>query len=80
VVVEGVAMTTELPLREGEWVETLPGAPLPDHYYLPCQARGRVVIVDDDSTAEPSEWVTVLFSRSGRPVRLHRRWIRRVSR
>jgi hypothetical protein len=72
-------MTAEQPLREGEWVETLPGAPLPDHYYLPTGARGRVVVIDDDSTAEPSQWVTVLFSRSGRPVRLHRRWVRRLA-
>ncbi len=68
----------DAPLREGEWVETLPGAPLPLHHYLPGGARGRVVVVDDESTAEPSQWVTVLFTRSGRPVRLHRRWVRPV--
>jgi hypothetical protein len=72
-------MTTELPLREGEVVETLPGAPLPAHYYLPPRARGRIVIVDDESMPDSCQWVTVLFSRSGRPVRLHRRWVRRVS-
>ena len=71
-------MTDELPLREGELVETLPGAPLPVHYYLPAQARGRVVVVDDEAEPTYCQWVTVLFSRSGRPVRLHRRWIRRV--
>jgi hypothetical protein len=73
-------MTTELPLREGEWVEALPGAPLPVHYYLPPRARGRVVIIDDASMPDSCQWVTVLFSRSGRPVRLQRRWVRRVSR
>jgi hypothetical protein len=72
-------MLDELPLREGEWVEALPGAPLPDHYYLPPQARGRVVVIDDAAEAAYSQWVTVLFSRSGRPVRLHSRWLRRVS-
>ena len=72
-------MTPESPLREGEWVEALPGAPLPVHYYLPPGARGRVVIIDDESLPDACQWVTVLFSRSGRPVRLHRRWVRRVS-
>ena len=71
-------MRDELPLREGEIVETLPGAPLPVHYYLPPRARGRVVIVDDEAEPAYCQWVTVLFSHSGRPVRLHRRWIRRV--
>lgn len=71
-------MIEELPLREGEIVETLPGAPLPVHYYLPPRARGRVVVVDDEAMPGYCQWVTVLFSRSGRPVRLHRRWIRRI--
>jgi hypothetical protein len=69
-------MDSDRPLREGERVELLPGAPVPQHqYYIKPGAQGRVVIMDDQT-----EWVTVLFNRSGRPVRLHRRWLRRVLR
>ena len=69
-------MAKERPLREGDRVELLPGAPVPAHHALYPGARGRVVIVDAPS--EPTAWVTVVFSRSGRAVQLQQRWLRRV--
>ena len=74
--VVAMVMAKERPLREGDRVELLPGAPVPARFYLHPGARGRVAIVDAPS--EPSVWVTVVFSRSGRAVQLQRRWLRRV--
>jgi hypothetical protein len=65
-------------LREGDLVELLPDAPVPQHqYYIKPGARGQVLITDEDLD-EDTGWVTVLFGNSGRPLRVHRRWLRRV--
>jgi hypothetical protein len=67
-------------LRDGDTVELLPGAPVPTlHHHLQPGARGRVVVADTAPEHEPTGWVTVLFGHSGRPVRLHERWLRRIS-
>jgi hypothetical protein len=74
----GPLMDSDRPLREGERVELLPGAPVPQHqYYIKPGAQGRVVITDE-GLDEDTGWVTVLFGNSGRPIRVHRRWLRRV--
>ena len=69
-------MAEDRPLQEGDIVELLPGAPLPPRLHVPPGARGRVIMVDP--ATEPGEWVTVLIGRSGRAIRIQRRWLRRV--
>ncbi|HEY7063621.1 MAG TPA: hypothetical protein VII06_19235 [Chloroflexota bacterium] len=63
-------------LRERDIVELLPDTPLPFGYRVPAGARGRVVIIDEDSDS----WVTVQFGRYRRPVCVPRRQVRRVER
>jgi hypothetical protein len=63
-------------LREADFVELLPGTPLPPGFRIPEGARGRIVVLD----REPSGWVTVQFGRFRRPVRVPRGQVRRVER
>ncbi len=62
-------------LREHDLVELLPGAALPPGHHVPAGARGRILILDQ----ETSSWVTVQFGRYRRPVCLLRRQVRRVA-
>ncbi len=76
--VVAVVKGKERPLREGDRVELLPGAPVPAHYHLPPGARGRIAVLD--AAPAPPAWVTVVFGRLRRAVRLEPRWLRRVER
>ena len=69
-------MRGEPPLREGDIVELLHGAPVPAHQALRPGAQGRIIVADAPTDYDPSEEVTVLFESHGRAVRLHRRWLR----
>jgi hypothetical protein len=69
-------MTEMTDLREADFVELLPGTALPPGFRIPEGARGRIVVLD----RETSGWVTVQFGRFRRPVCVPRGQVRRVDR
>jgi hypothetical protein len=72
---------TPLALREGDTVALRAGAPVPSYPWLQAGVEGRVIIADDPDTRYPTGEVTVIFARhTTHPIRVHRHWVRFLSR
>ena len=68
-------------LREGDVVELRPEAPVPVYAWLRPGVRGRVLLADAPNEPDTTGEVTVIFAHhAGHPIRLHRRWLRFISR
>jgi hypothetical protein len=70
-----------LQLREGDVVALRTGAPVPAYSWLQPGVEGCVIIADEANARDLSGEVTVIFARhAGHPIRLHRHWVRFISR
>jgi len=70
-----------LQLQDGDVVALRAGAPVPAYTWLQPGVQGRVIIADDPNAADRTGEVTVIFARhAGHPIRLHRHWVRFISR
>ena len=70
-----------LQLRDGDVVALRAGAPVPAYAWLQPGVQGRVIIADDPNAGDRTGEVTVVFPRhAGHPIRLHRHWVRFISR
>jgi hypothetical protein len=79
--VVAIDLVGELRLRVGDVVALRPGAPIPAYPWLQPGVQGRIILADTPREPDPTGEVTVIFAhRLGRPIRLHRRWVRFISR
>jgi hypothetical protein len=70
-----------LQLQEGDVVALRAGAPVPAYGWLQPGVEGRVIIADAPNAGDRTGVVTVIFARrDGHPIRLHRHWVRFMSR
>ena len=70
-----------LRLRVGDMVELRPGAPVPTYPWLRPGVQGRVLLADGPDDPHATGEVTVVFPHhASHPIRLHRRWLRFISR
>jgi hypothetical protein len=74
-------LATPIRLQDGDVVALRAGAPVPAYPWLRPGVEGRVIIADDPDARYPTGEVTVIFARhTGHPIRVHRHWVRFLSR